>query len=101
MCSKSEAYYLLSLSKSNNKNQSLINPILNAKGDDILKDKLMKLYKKYNYTMGFSHGRASKLYSMIWGYKPENKVNQDMIIAGFLNNNLIYEKKEDNEEGEN
>ena len=96
-----EAYYLLSLSKSNNKNQSLINPILNAKGDDILKDKLMKLYKKYNYTMGFSHGRASKLYSMILGYKPENKVNQDMIIAGFLNNNLIYEKKEDNEEGEN
>lgn len=96
-----EAYYLLSLSKSNNKNQSLINPFLNAKGDDILKDKLKKLYIKYNYAIGFNQGKASKLYSMILGYKPEDKVNQDMIIAGFLNNNLMYEKKEDNEEGEN
>ena len=86
--------------KSNNKNQSLINPFLNAKGDAILKDKLTKLYTKYNYAMGFNHGRASNLYSMILGYRPEDKVDQDMIIAGFLNSNLIYEKKEDTEQGD-
>ena len=96
-----EVYYLLSLSKSNNKNQSLINPFLNAKGDAILKDKLTKLFTKYNYAMGFNHGRASNLYSMILGYRPEGKVDQDMIIAGFLNSNLIYEKKEENEQGDN
>lgn len=97
-----EVYYLLSLSKSSNKNQSLINPFLNAKNDSVLKDKLKKIYIKYNYAMGFNHSKSSKLYSMILGYRPENKVNQDMIIAGFLNNNLIYEKNDNKEieEGE-
>ncbi|MDO5010884.1 MAG: type I-B CRISPR-associated protein Cas8b/Csh1, partial [Intestinibacter bartlettii] len=96
-----EVYYLLSLSKSNNKNQSLINPFLNAKGDAILKEKLRKLFTKYNYAKGLRHDRSSNLYSMILGYRPEGKVDQDMIIAGFLNSNLIYEKKEENEQGDN
>lgn len=92
-----EVYYLLSLSKSGNKNQSLANPFINAKNDDILKEKLRHLYKKYNYSIEYNNMKSSKLYSLILGYKPEGNVNQDMIIAGFLSKSLIYEKKEERE----
>lgn len=90
-----EVYYLLSLSKSGNKNQSLANPFINAKNDDVLKEKLRNLYKKYNYSIEYNNTKASKLYSLILGYSPEGDVNQDMIIAGFLSKSLIYEKKEE------
>lgn len=94
------AYYLLSLSKSSNKNQSLINPFLNAKNDYVVKDNLRKLYKKYNYAISINN-KFKKLYSMVLGYKPKDKVDQDMLLAGFLSNNLLYEKNENKEkEGE-
>jgi CRISPR-associated protein Csh1 len=31
---------------------------------------------------------------MIVGYLPEGNVNTDLVIAGYLNSNLIYEKSE-------
>ena len=32
---------------------------------------------------------------MVLSYTPESKVNQDMIMAGFLHSSLIYESNED------
>ncbi len=92
-----EAYYLLSLSKAGNKSQALINPFLNAKNDVVLKQNLKKLFKKYNYAINLNNKKPSKLYDLILGYKPEGKVDEDMIIAGYLSNSLIYEKKEEGE----
>ena len=90
-----EVYYLLSLNKSSKKTQSLVNPFINAKNNNIIKEKLINLYKKYNYVIDYNSKRSDKLYSMILGYETEGKVNQDMIIAGFLSNSLIYEKKDE------
>ena len=87
------AYYLLTLSKSSNKNQSLINPFLNAKNDEVIKTTLMRLYKNYNYSMSLNN-KFKKLYSMVLGYRPESKIDQDILLAGFLSNNLVYEKDE-------
>ena len=87
------AYYLLTLSKSSNKNQSLINPFLNAKNDEVIKTILMRLYKNYNYSMSLNN-KFKKLYSMVLGYRPESKIDQDILLAGFLSNNLVYEKDE-------
>mgnify|MGYP000047529635 FL=1 len=42
--------------------------------------------------------RFKNLYAMILGYEADTKVNQDMIIAGYLNNNLIYESDKKEEE---
>lgn len=30
-----------------------------------------------------------KLYAMILGYKPQNKVNQEMILFGYLDENIL------------
>ena len=60
-----------------------------------LKTKLRQLFVKYNYDMDQDKDlRFKNLYSMIIGYEVEDKINTDLIIAGYLNSNLIYEKKE-------
>lgn len=87
--------FLLSKSKGKNKPLSLANPIINAKNDEIIKTKLRQLFVKYNYDMDQDKDlRFKNLYSMIIGYEVEGKINTDLIIAGYLNSNLIYEKKE-------
>lgn len=85
--------YLLSLSKAKRKPQSLLNPILNAKNNKIIKDKLRIIYSKYNYKLEQCSKRTSNLYGMIVSYEPEGKINQDMILAGYLRSNLVYEKE--------
>ena len=89
--------YFLSLSKGKSNPQSLLHPFINAKSNEVIKEKLRTLYKKYNYTIEQNSKRFNNLYGMIISYKPEGKINQDMILAGYLRNNLIYEKvnKED------
>lgn len=84
--------YFISLSKSSKKTHSLANPFFNAKNNKIIKEMLANLYIRYNYMIDYNSKRASKLYALIANYEPEGKVDQDMIIAGFLNSNLIYEK---------
>ncbi|WP_338142367.1 type I-B CRISPR-associated protein Cas8b/Csh1 [Clostridium tetani] len=89
------AYYLISLSKSKNKSHSLVNPIINAKTNERIKDEIRRLYTRYNYRIEFGSKRVERLYSMISSYVPKGKINGDLIIAGFLKNNLIYEKSEE------
>ena len=93
----SVSYTHLSLSKGKSNPQSLLHPFINAKSNEVIKEQLRTLYKKYNYTIEQNSKRFNNLYGMIISYKPEGKINQDMILAGYLRNNLIYEKvnKED------
>ena len=86
--------YFISLSRANKKTQSMINPVINAKTDRIIKDRLVQLYKKYNYDMLTNNYRVKNLYAMILGYKPEGKIDQEMILFGYMDNNLIYTKEE-------
>lgn len=92
--------YFISLSKSKNKVHSLANPIINGKKDTRIKDELRKLYKKYNYTIKIGNKKFKNLYAMVSSYIPEEKVNEDLIIAGYLHSNLVYEKL-DKEENKN
>jgi len=87
--------YLLSLNKSTKKMHSLFNPFLTIKKDEILKEKLTGLFKKYNYTIGMDNKRFNNIYSMVMSYIPENLNNHEYMIAGYISQNLIYEKKED------
>lgn len=89
--------YFISLSKASKKAQSLINPVLNAQNDTIIKTRLLQLYKKYNYNILTKNLRVKNLYAMILGYKPEGKVNQEMILFGYMDNNVIYTKSEEKE----
>ena len=86
-------YYLISLSKAKDKTQSLLNPIINVKNTQILKDRILNLYKKYNYDIKNDGSRFNKLLTMILGYTPDNhKIQEDMIILGFVDNSIIYAK---------
>lgn len=87
--------YLVSLNKSGNKNHSLLNPLLNTKSETRLKEEIMKLFKKYNYAIKKDSKRFNNLYSMILGYKPDGNINDDLLLAGYLNSSLIYEKAEE------
>ena len=87
--------YFISKNKSKNKSQSLVNPFINSKSNKFIKDKLLNLYKKYNYDIEVNSKRFGNLYSMVLAYEAEGNIDQNMIIAGYLNSNLIYEKKEE------
>ncbi|WP_289146476.1 hypothetical protein [uncultured Megamonas sp.] len=89
--------YFISLSKASKKAQSLINPVLNAQNDTVIKTRLLQLYKKYNYNILTKNSRVKNLYAMILGYKSEGKVNQEMILFGYMDNNVIYTKSEEKE----
>jgi len=89
--------YLLSLNKSSKRMHSLINPILNCKTDEKLKLQLRMLFIKYNYAIAKASKRFNKLSVMVLGYEAEGKVNDNMLVAGYLYNSLIYEKNKEEE----
>lgn len=92
--------FLLSKSKGKKKPLSLVNPFVNAKKDEMIKEKLKALFKKYNYDIQDNSFRFKNLYSMVMGYEVNDKINDDMIIAGYLHSNLIYEKSNKDNNGE-
>lgn len=83
--------FFIDKGKGKKKPQSLINPIINAKNDERLKEQLSRLYKKYNYDIE-SGRRFNNMFAMIKSYEPEGKIDEDLIIAGYLHSGLIYEK---------
>lgn len=85
--------YLLSKNKGKNKPHSLANPFINAKNDIVIKEKLRNIFKRYNYDIDMNGRRVKNIYAMIVAYEPQGKVNQDLIIGGYLHSNLIYESK--------
>lgn len=87
--------YLLSKSKGKKRPHSLANPFINGKNNTEVKEKLRKLYAKYSYDLDMNGKRFNNLYAMIIGYAPEDKVNQDLIVGGYLSNNLIYESNKE------
>jgi len=88
------AFYL-SKTKGGRKLLSFVNPFLNAKKDDIIKRRLNYLFKKVNYDLETKDFRAKKLISHVMAYQPDDRVNQDILISGFTDDLLIYEKKEE------
>lgn len=88
------AAFLISLNKSKNKSQSLINPFLNAKTDETIKKRLLQLYKKYNYDIMEQSRRVKNLMALVTGYRPEGAVDQEMIILGYASDNLVYKTEE-------
>ncbi len=90
--------FFISRSKGKKKPLSLANPFINAKKDKVIKEKMKGLYKKYNYDIESYNTKFKGLYAMVMSYQVEDKIDEDMIIAGYLHSNLIYEKDQDNKE---
>lgn len=90
--------YFISLSKTKDKKHSLANPFFNIKNDQALKDKLRQYFMKYNYQLNFSGSWFNNLYAMICNYTKASKIDQDSMIAGYINNNILYQKKDREEQ---
>lgn len=84
----------LKLSRGKNKSLSLVNPVLNAKKDKVIKDRMVTLFKKYNYAIDDNDFRIKNLLNHVMCYIPETKIDTYMVTAGFVANNLMYEKKQ-------
>lgn len=92
------AYYFISRNRGKKKPLSLAKPFTDAKNNDFIKTRLRALYKKYDYDIESYRTRFKNMYAMVAGYIPNGEVDSDMIIAGYLHSNLLYEKNEDNRE---
>ena len=94
------AAYFISLSKAGKKSQSMINLVINISDDRVLKERLIQLYKKYNYAIDYYNVRFKNLFAMILGYKPaaqtDRQTKDEMILFGYMDSNSIYTKKEEN-----
>ena len=89
--------YLVSLSQADKPNYNMIDPILNAKDSNKIKNEIFKLIKKYSYALNLNSQRVNKLISMVMGYELEepSDVLFDVFMAGFVSQNLIYYKEKE------
>jgi len=86
--------YLLSLSKTGNRDEAVINTFLSTKNVKVIREKLLQMYKKYNHGIVYTkESRFGKMVAAIMEYEPKN-INSEMIMAGLVSNCLIYEKIE-------
>ena len=89
------AYYVSKIN-SQNKPQSLLNPFLTAKSNDVMKRRLRNLHKKVNHAFDSSGLRVNKLIEKVMEYCPNHAtVDQDILIAAYVASPLIYQKKEE------
>lgn len=89
--------YFISRNKSKSKTHSLFNPFLTITNDNLFKSRLADLFKKYSYNIEETSIRVNNILTMITHYTPQEKINQTYLLAGYISNNLIYEKKEEND----
>ena len=95
-------YYFISLSQAKEKVHALANPFFNTVDNQVIKQRLHKYFMKYNYQIKFNSYQFNRMYAMVREYEPDGKVLQDDLFAGYIGNNLIYEKikKQINNENE-
>lgn len=86
--------YLQSKSKAKNKTQDIINQFIIIRNDIVLKTKIRQFYRRYNYSLFVGKTRFNYMFSMIMEYLDVKKIDQGMLLAGYLGENLIYEKGE-------
>ena len=91
--------YFLFLNKSSKKTYAYVNPYLNCKDVEKLKQKLIQMYKKYSYAIDYYPGsRSGKLIEHIMQYDTHN-ILPEYILSGFSAQLLILEKnKEENKD---
>ena len=78
---------------------SVINPILNTKKDEMIKKQIRRLFQKYNYQISHYHRKVKQFIANIQLYEVEGKINPEMILAGICDNNLLLDKRDKEEDG--
>lgn len=91
------SYYLNSHSKASRLTLDIIEPILNAGKIEVIKKELNFLRKRYGHEIRIRNNiRFRTTFPEILAYEPKEdiKSNEDVLLIGFLTDNLFFEKKE-------
>lgn len=93
--------YILGLSKASKKALDMLRPILSVKNDKLLKERIVLLAKKYDYAIEMRYKNASRLLARVLTYTPKDKANDVMIMAGYVDENIVYKSKKEYDEAHN
>lgn len=93
--------YILGLSKAFKKTLDMLRPIISVKDDKVLKERIVILAKKYDYAIEMKYMRTGELLAKVLTYSPKGKVNDVMIMAGYVDRNILYISKKKLDEAEN
>lgn len=93
-------YYLTSLSnaKFSNLNMDSLNNILRYNKTKLINNELNKMFRKYNYAIGQNSNRFKNLFFICKSFESKDKLNKDLVIAGYLAKNLMYRSSKNNNE---
>lgn len=88
--------YLLSKSRAAKLRSDVINPFIRSRNFASIKRRLLQLYERYNYDIYAVKGnRAHSMMSHILRAGEDLEMSREMIAAGFMDDPIIYEPKED------
>ena len=89
--------YFIGLNKSSKKTFSLGNRYLALNKDAQLKEQLRQLFMRYDHDedMYKYKKRVGNLLAMILAYDVELAINHDLMLAGYVSNGVIFEKKQE------
>ena len=89
--------YLIGLNKSSKKTFSLGNRYLALNKDAQLKEQLRQLFMRYDHDedMYKYKKRVGNLLAMIMAYDVELAIDHDLMLAGYVSNGVIFEKKQE------
>ncbi len=97
--------YILELSRKSkaDKKLDMLKPIITVRNDKVLKERIVLLAKKYDYAIEMRYVRATELLAKVLTYMPKDQVNEVMIMAGYVDKNIVFlsKKKLDEEENKN
>lgn len=92
--------YILELSRAEKKSLDMLKPILTVRDDKILKKRVVLLAEKYDYAIEMKYARTMELLGKVLTYTPDESVNEIMVMAGYVDKNILFmsKKKYDEEE---
>ena len=61
----------------------------------MMQEKLFQCFKSYNYCIAEYNQRYNQLYSMVACYNYDKKIDNTLVIAGYISQNLIYKSDKD------
>lgn len=90
--------FFISKSKAAKKPLSFVNPFINSKKDELIKNQLNQLFKRFDYDIYPWNVGFKTMFSRVTLHNPIDPINKNMILAGLMSQSIIYSKKETKEE---
>ncbi|MCT4632025.1 MAG: hypothetical protein N4A76_04710 [Firmicutes bacterium] len=87
--------YLFSKSEASKKTHDMVEPFLTRDSVKQINEELLYWFKRYSHGVNMNDKRFNKMYSMVLGYDNEAVKDNDMFLAGYLADNLMYTKREE------